>query len=467
MSTDLAFWSATDLLRGYRAGTVSPVEATRAALDQVSKLDEAVNAFVMIDEEKALASARESEARWKAGAPEGLLDGVPTTIKDLSTTIGWPTLRGSNTVSDEGPWDEETPYVARLREHSAVFIGKTTTPEYGWKGITDSPRTGVTRNPWDTSKTPGGSSGGAAVACALGMGALHQGSDGGGSIRMPCGYTGIYGIKPTFGRVPAYPASLFGTLSHCGPMTRTVADSALMLTVMAEPDPRDWYSLPYAGDDWRRSLSENLSGMRIAYSPDLGVAKVDPEIAELVKTAVGFFTEFGAVVEEVDPGLGSLREEFRVHWYAGAANLGRTLSDDQKALLDPGLRQIAEEGSEISLAAYQEAVKGREAAGLKMGLFHQRYDLLLTPTLPIPAFEAGEEVPVGSGMERWFDWTPFSYPFNLTRQPAATIPCGRTSAGLPAGLQIVGALGREDLVFAASAAYEAVRPVDLPPMAHA
>jgi aspartyl-tRNA(Asn)/glutamyl-tRNA(Gln) amidotransferase subunit A len=460
--TDLAFWSATELLHGYATRTVSPVEATQAALARIDALNSRLNAYRLVDAEGALKAARESEARWAKGRPAGLVDGVPTSLKDLTLTKGWSTLRGSRTVDPTGPWDVDAPFVARLREHGAVLLGKTTTPEFGWKGVTDSPLTGITRNPWNPDKTPGGSSGGAAVAAATGMGALHQGTDGGGSIRMPAGYTGIYGIKPTFGRVPAYPLSPFGTVAHVGPMTRTVADSALMLTVMSLPDARDWYAMPADGADFRRACAGSVRGWRIAYCPVLGNAAVHPEIAALVKSAAEAFAELGAIVEEVDAPLTDSHETFRKHWFAGAANLFSAFSDEQKALIDPGLREVAATGVTFSLLEYFEAVKQREAMGTAMSLFHESWDVLLTPTLPIPAFDAGLEVPAGSGMRRWTEWTPYSYPFNLTQQPAASIPCGRTSDGLPAGLQIVATKGREDKVLTASAAYETVRPIALP-----
>ncbi len=462
-ATDLADWSATELLRGFARRTISPVEATDAALARISALNPMLNAFRLVEGETARDAARLSEARWARGEPLGLVDGVPTSIKDLSLTRGWSTLRGSKTVDPDGPWHEDAPYVARLREHGAVLLGKTTTPEFGWKGVTDSALTGVTRNPWDPSKTPGGSSGGAAAAAATGMGALHQGSDGGGSIRMPAGYTGIYGIKPTFGLVPAFPLSPFGTVAHIGPMTRTVADAALMLTVMAEPDARDWYAFPYDGADYRNALRPSVAGWRIAYSPDLGHASVDAEIAALVRRAVDVFTELGATVEEVDVPIDDSHDIFQTHWFAGAANLFTTFSDEQKALIDPGLVEAAEAGQQFSLSHYFAAVKAREAMGTAMNLFHETFDILLTPTLPLPAFDAGLEVPAGHNMKRWTEWTPFSYPFNLTQQPAASIPCGRTAAGLPAGLQIVGPKGGEDMVLAASAAFESVVPVELPP----
>ncbi|MDH3596510.1 MAG: amidase family protein, partial [Rhodospirillales bacterium] len=247
MTNDPALLTATELLTRFRAGSLSPVEVTEAALARIEAHDTALNAFCLVDAEQALAEARRSEERWRIGAPKGRLDGVPASIKDLLLTKGWPTLRGSKALDPDQPWDEDAPAVARLREHGAVLLGKTTTPEFGWKGVTDSPLTGVTRNPWDPSRTPGGSSGGAAAAVATGMGALAIGTDGGGSIRIPAGFTGIFGLKPSFGRVPAYPLSPFGTVAHLGPMTRSVADAALMLTVLAEPDPRDWYALPVDG----------------------------------------------------------------------------------------------------------------------------------------------------------------------------------------------------------------------------
>jgi len=454
--------SATDLLAAYRAKTLSPVEATRAALDRIAQLDSRYNAFCLVDEEGALAAARESEGRWHRGEPLGLVDGVPATIKDLLLSKGWPTLRGSRTVRREQDWSEDAPSVARLREHGAVFLGKTTTPEFGWKGVTDNPLTGITRNPWDPEKTPGGSSGGAAVAAALGMGALHLGTDGGGSIRIPAAFSGIFGLKQTFGLVPAYPLSPFGTVAHVGPMTRTVADAALMLTVLAGPDPRDWYALPPDGRDYRVGLDLGLKGRRIAWCPRLGGAVVDPEVAAVTAEAVKVLAALGAEVEEVDPGLGNSRETFVRHWYPGAANAIRALGPEERKLMDPGLVAIAEAGARLPLMDYLAAVRERETMGQRMNLFHQDWDLLVTPAMPIAAFEAGRETQAGSANERWVDWTPFTYPFNLTRQPAAVVPCGFTAAGLPVALQIVGPLYGDAAVLQAAHAFELARPIPLP-----
>jgi aspartyl-tRNA(Asn)/glutamyl-tRNA(Gln) amidotransferase subunit A len=353
--------------------------------------------------------------------------------------------------------------VARLREQGAVLLGKTTTPEFGWKGVTDSPLTGITRNPWNPERTPGGSSGGAAVAAACGMGALNLGTDGGGSIRIPASFTGIFGLKQTYGRVPAHPLSPFGTVAHVGPMTRTVADAALMLNVLAMPDERDWYALPYDGTDYTKDLEAGAKGLKLAWSPTLGGNRVDPEVAALTAKAARFFAdELGASLEETDLAFENVGDVFVKHWFPGAANALRSYTPEQRQLMDPGLVEVAEAGAAMSLMDYLAAVKAREAMGVMMNRFHKRYDLLLTPMMPLPAFQAGVEVPPEDDDGRWTDWSPFSYPFNLTQQPAASVPCGFTKAGLPVGLQIVGARYAEKTVLRAARAYERARPFALP-----
>jgi aspartyl-tRNA(Asn)/glutamyl-tRNA(Gln) amidotransferase subunit A len=460
--TDVAEWTATELVSAYRDGSLSPVEATRAALDRIAAHDPLVNAFCLVDAEAALAQARASEARWSAGEPAGPVDGVPTSIKDLLLTRGWPTLRGSRTIDPDQEWLEDAPSVARLRESGAVLLGKTTTPELGWKGVTDSPLTGVTRNPWDTSRTGGGSSGGAAAAVALGMGALAVGTDGGGSVRIPGGFSGVVAMKPTYGRVPLFPASPFGTLAHAGPMTRSVEDTALMLDVLAGPDVRDWSGLPPADVSYRADLGMGVAGLRVAFSPDLGYVDVDPEVAALVRDAVGTLAGLGARIEQVDPGFADPVEAFHCLWFAGAAKGLDHLAPEQWPLVDPGLCEVCEQGRALSALDYLEATAQRMALGVLMGRFHETYDLLVTPTLPIPAFGAGREVPAGSTRARWTSWTGFTYPFNLTQQPAATVPCGLTAAGLPVGLQFVGPRHDDARVLAASKAYQDARP-PLPP----
>ena len=462
MSSDPCLLGATALLDAYRKHELSPVEVTRAVLERIERLNPVLNAFTLVSEH-ALEDAKASEARWLAGQPRGLLDGVPVSIKDILLTKGWPTRRGSKTVDPKGPWQDDAPATARLREHGAVLLGKTTTPEFGWKGVTDSPLTGVTRNPWNPKKTPGGSSGGAAAALAAGMGALAVGTDGGGSIRIPCSFTGLFGLKPSFGRVPAWPLSPFGTVAHVGPMTRSVADAALMLNVLALPDARDWHALAYERRDWRTGLDEGITDLRIAFSPDLGYAKVDAEVADIVRKALSVFSDLGARVEEKSPGFANPDAIFRMHWFSGAAMLVNTIAPEKRKLIDPGLREVAEEGAKISAAELHDAQMKRGALGTHMNLFHRDHDLLVTPTLAVAAFDVGLECPPGK--QRWIDWTPFTFPFNLTQQPAASIPCGLTREGLPVGLHLVGPRYGDALVLRAARAFESARPIALPDLA--
>jgi aspartyl-tRNA(Asn)/glutamyl-tRNA(Gln) amidotransferase subunit A len=454
--------TATELLAEYRAGRLSPVEAVVDALDRVEQKNGELNAFCLVDRERALAEAADSETRWRRGEPRGLLDGVPVSVKDLLLTRGWPTLRGSLSVDPDQRWDVDAPSVARLREHRAVIIGKTTTPELGWKGVTDGPLTGITRNPWDVTKTAGGSSGGAAAAVASGMGTFSLGTDGGGSVRIPASFCGVFGMKPTFGLVPLYPASPFGSLSHVGPLAASVGDAALALDVVSGPDSRDWSAGPRPERSFVAAAevgaASGIAGMRIGFSANLGYVRVDSEVAALVADAVKVFAELGAVVSMSDPGFADPVDAFHVLWFAGAAAATAGLTASQRARLDPGLREVSEQGAGYTALDFVEATAVRAAVGQAMGEFHERYDLLVTPTLPIAAFSAGVEVPAGSAAARWTGWTPFTFPFNMTQQPAATVPCGFTSAGLPVGLQVVGPRHADARVLAACAAFEQARP---------
>jgi aspartyl-tRNA(Asn)/glutamyl-tRNA(Gln) amidotransferase subunit A len=455
---DITMLGATELLELYRRRELSPVEAARAVLERMDARNAVTNAYCLVREDETMAAARASERRWQAGEPDGLLDGVPVSVKDLLLTAGWPTLRGSRTIDAAGPWPDDAPAVARLREHRAVLLGKTTTPEFGWKGVTDSPLTGVTRNPWDPARTPGGSSGGSAAAVASGLGPLSVGTDGGGSVRIPASFCGIVGLKPTQGRVPVYPPSTFGSLSHVGPMARTVADAALLLDVLSSPDFRDTLALDRPVAVGAEVSSGRVSGLRVAYSPALGYAKVDPEVAGAVRGAVSALESAGARVTLADPGFADPIGTFTVLWYAGAAQLVDGIPAGRRHLIDPGLAGVAAAGRHYSALDYLQALRERSELGIAMGAFHQAYDLLVTPTEPIVAFAAGAEVPAVSGEPHWTSWTPFTYPFNLSHQPAATVPCGFSAAGLPIGVQVVGPRHADALVLSACAAIEAALP---------
>jgi aspartyl-tRNA(Asn)/glutamyl-tRNA(Gln) amidotransferase subunit A len=449
---DPADLDALDLLAAYRARTLSPVEATTAVLARIARLDPRVNAFCLVDEAAALKAARASEARWARGQPCGALDGVPVSIKDLLLTRGWPTLRGSYSIDPAGPWDVDAPAVARVREHGGVLVGKTTTPELGWKGVTDAPLTGVTGNPWDPTRTSGGSSGGSAAAVALGMAPLTLGTDGGGSVRIPAGFCGITTLKPTWGRVPIYPASPFGVLSHIGPMTRSAADTALLLDVVSGADPRDAWALAPAAAT-AAALDAPIAGLRVAASPTLGYVDVDPGVGAAFESAVDVLATLGVHVEEADPGFSDPIDAFETLWFAGAATSLATVPAHVQARMDRGLVDVAAMGARIDAVGYLRAMAVRGELGVRMGAFHEHYDLLLTPTLPITAFEAGVERPPGWPRERWVSWTPFTYPFNMTQQPAASVPCGLVD-GLPVGLQIVGPRHADARVLALAHAYQ-------------
>lgn len=450
----LQWATATELLAAYRSREVSPVEATQAALDAIEAHDDDLNAFCLVEPESALESARESEARWLRNEPRGLADGVPTSIKDLMLTKGWPTLRGSLLTSAEGDWSEDAPAVARLRENGAVLFGKVTSPEFGWKGVTDSPRSGVTRNPWDLSRTSGGSSGGSAAAVAQGMGPWSVGTDGGGSIRIPAGFTGVVGFKPTYGTVPLYPASPFGTLAHAGPITRTVEDAALMMDIISQPDARDWSAGPAPTTSFSHGLADGLRGRRVAFSPNLGYGSNDPDVEAAVRDAVQVLAELGAEVEEIDLGWSDPVDAYHVLWFSGAAKVVEGYGRGACDRIDPLLAAALERHSGFTAGDFLDATAVRMKLGREMGLLHERYELLVTPTLPIPAFEAGSDVPAGSSSEDWTSWTPYTYPFNLTQQPAISIPCGFTTEGLPVGLQLVGPRHGDARVLSAAAAYQ-------------
>jgi aspartyl-tRNA(Asn)/glutamyl-tRNA(Gln) amidotransferase subunit A len=452
-----AFLSVVELLASYREGTLSPVEIARDAYRRIERIEPKINAFcVVADRDAVIAEARESEKRWRAGRPCGELDGVPVSVKDAIIAKGWPTLRGSRTAPKEAG-TEDAPAVARLREAGALILGKTTTPEFGWAGVTHSPLSGITRNPWNLALTPGGSSGGSAAALAAGIGHAAIGTDAGGSVRIPGAFCGLVAIKATMGRVPNYPPSAVGTLGNIGPMTHTVADAALMLNLMSIPDGRDWLCLPAPERDYRVGLDAGVRGLRVAYSPTLGYAKVQPEVAALVTKAVAQLQSLGARVEELERPFEDPTDIFRVHFFAGIAHAVRSFDEAKLALLDPDLRKVLEQARKVTITDYMSAIDRRAALGRALRAFHEKYDLIVTPTLAVTAFEAGKLTPPGYG-DDWTAWTPFTYPFNLTGQPAATVPCGLVGGDRPVGLQIVGGMYQDHLVLRAAQAYFQTQP---------
>ena len=448
--------SAAALVAGYSRGEFSPLDTTRAALDAIAAHEQVVNAFVLVDEEVALSMAEASAARYRAGAPVGPADGVPVSIKDVFLTAGWPTVRGSNLIDAHGEWREDAPVTARLREAGTVFLGKTTTPEFAWKGVTDSIRHGITGNPWGAGLTSGGSSGGSATAVGLGMGTWSVGTDGGGSVRIPASFTGTVAFKPTYGVVPMYPSSPYGTLAHAGPMTRTVTDAAMMLDVLAGFDARDWSALQTPTTSFVTGLRDGVEGLRLAFSADLGIGSNEPQVDAAVRAAVQVFVEAGAKVDEIDLRLSDPVDAFHVLWFTGAAKVLQPFGEDALDHVDPGLaKAIREHGLTPTASDYLDSVAVRMDLGRRFGMLHETYDALVCPTMPIAAFAAGQPSPDGWSSDLWTSWTPYTYPFNMTQQPALSLPCGFTTDQRPIGLQVVGPRHGDSMVLRVAAAYEA------------
>lgn len=466
--SDLCELTALELSRAYLAGTLSPVEVLDAVLAAVDRVDDRLNAFCLMDPDGARVAARAAEARYRDGEPIGPLDGVPMSIKDIFLTAGHPTRRGSHLVVERDTAQPDAhsvdaPAVAASLAAGCVPVGKTTTPEFAWKGVTDSPLTGITRNPHDPATTPGGSSGGSAAAVAAGLGPLSIGTDGGGSVRIPASFTGIVALKPTYGVIPMYPSSPFGTLAHAGPMTRTVTDAAAFMDALIRPDARDWSAVPptatspesdgYLVAAIDGTLGDRpLTGLRIAYSRDLGFVTNRPDVERTVTAAVTTMAELGADVDEVELGLSDPVDAFHVLWFAGAAAVLAPFGDGAVDHVDPRLGEALARHHGYTAQDYLDAVDERMALGRRLGALHADYDILVTPTTPIPAFAVGADVPPDWPSPDWTSWTPYTYVFNMTQQPALSIPCGASDEGLPVGLQIVGDRFADRLVMRTGAA---------------
>ncbi|MFQ5896947.1 MAG: amidase [Candidatus Methylomirabilia bacterium] len=458
---ELCWMSAVELAGAIRRKRVSPVEVVSAVLARIERLNPTLNAYCTVTAEAARRAARAAErALMRKGARLGPLHGVPFSIKDLLITKGVRTTWGSRLYDDHIP-SEDAPAVERLTAAGGILVGKTNTPAFGWIGATHNLVFGITRSPWNPEQTPGGSSGGAGAAVASGMAPLAVGTDGGGSIRIPASFSGIFGIKPSFGRVPVYPFSAAWSLSHAGPMTRTVADAALMLNVLAGPDERDLASLPAQQIDFLKSLrGKSLKGLRVAWSPDLGYATVDPEVQTVCEKAARQFREFGCRVEAAGPGWPSPHEAWEVIFCGGIATRLAPYLPERRQEIEGGLVRIIEDALKWSPTEYVQAWFDRLTFCDHVRKFFARYDLLLTPTVACPPFRVGIDNPaeIAGRPIPIYGWIPFTYPFNLTGQPAASVPCGFTRDGLPIGLQIVGRRFDDQTVLRASACFEAAQP---------
>jgi len=456
---EICYMSVIEMVKAIENKQLSPVEIMDAVLSRIERLNPKINAYCTLVAESARKQAGEAETMVMKGEELGRLHGVPVSIKDLTFTKGIRTTSGSKIYENFVP-EQDAIVVERLKAAGAIIIGKTNTPEFGFKGVTDNRLFGATRNPWNPGLTSGGSSGGAAASVAAGMGPLAQGSDGGGSIRIPSSFCGVFGIKPSFGRVPRGPGFPdWQTLSHTGPITRTVRDAALAMEVIAGRDDRDRHSLPDTGLRYLSALGGDLKGLKIAWSPDLGYAVVDPRVLEVTSAAVATFDTLGGTVEAATPEVGHPGRAFGAMWSVAFASKYLDKLEEWREQMDPGLVTLIEQGKDRLATEYASAALQREEYCDKMQPFFEKYDLLLTPTLAVPPFELGisgpEEI---AGVKGPLDWTVFTYPFNLTGQPAASVPCGWTEDGLPIGLQIVGRCFDDVTVLRAAAAFEQASP---------
>jgi aspartyl-tRNA(Asn)/glutamyl-tRNA(Gln) amidotransferase subunit A len=454
--TDPALMTAETLLGLYARQALSPVEALKAVTERIARHNPKLNAFAVMAPQ-SLAAAGESAARWRAGRPRGPLDGVPCTVKDLIDLAGFPTRRGSR-LTDPRSAAEDAPIVLGLKAAGAVIIGKTTTTEFGWKSPGDCPLHGITRNPWNPLYTTGGSSSGAGAAGAAGFGPLHVGTDAGGSVRIPAAWCGLVGLKPTYGRIPQWPAGAFASVACAGPMTRGVRDAALMLSAMARHDARDPFCLPDDPRDWRDGIEAGVAGLAVGVLRDPGFdAPVDAAGVAAVERAAQFLHDAGAVVEEASAGLPDTRDVFGRVWGAALARLVGNFGENERGLLDAGLIEVAAANRDLSAIAFMDADAMRAAAGHAMAMLHRRFDLVLCPTVPgpPPLADAPTTDPVRA---LWTQWAPWTFTFNLTRQPAISVPMGLSEAGLPLSVQIAAAQYRDDLVLRAARAIEIAAP---------
>jgi Asp-tRNA(Asn)/Glu-tRNA(Gln) amidotransferase A subunit family amidase len=458
MTADNAYVSAEEIRDRIVRREVSATEVMAETLSRMEALEPVLNAFVTPTPEQAMEAARAADRSLAEGREPGPLHGVPISVKDLINVGGVRTTFGSRTMADNVVRDD-APSVERARAAGACVIGKTTTTEFGCKGGGgDSPLSGITRNAWDTSKTPGGSSAGAATSVAAGVTPFALGTDGGGSIRIPASLCGVFGIKAQFGRVPVFPTSATPTLSHVGPIARTVRDAALLLGVISGFDDRDPASVSGPVPDYLAACEAPVEGMRVAWSPTLGYARPVPGVVEITEQAVRTLESVGCSVDLVEEVMDDPVDLWIAEFYAGAGTRLKDALRNSRELLDPAVADVLDGALGGTLEEYYAKVFARYELREKVRQFFEPYDLLVTPTLPVPAFGAGVNVPPELSERNVVSWVYYTYPFNLTGNPAASIPCGFTGEALPVGLQLVAKTNREVDLLRAGAAFEAAQP---------
>lgn len=464
MQKELYKIPATSLLEMFKRKETNPVEVSLEIIKNLKNNNKEINAFVEYDEEKIIEQAKESSARWDKKKLMGLLDGIPIGIKDLIITKDYFTRRGSYVESIPTVSDRDAPVVAKIKSHGGVILGKTTTPEFGHKGTTQSNRYGKTLNPWNLNLNAGGSSGGSSAAVAAGFGPLSIGTDGGGSVRIPCSFCGLFGHKPTFGRIPAYPLSPFGTVANIGPISRTVGDSAILMNVITTPHKDDWYSLPPEDIDYTKHNFENIKSLRIGVTKYFGMKNffndlnIEEEINLKINESIQVMKNEGLhIIDNIDLDWPhNPADIFNIMWQTGAANLSKKISNEEFSKIDKNFLGFIEKGNSYSVFDLMGAEAKRAENAVYLSHVFEKVDIIIGPTMPVASFDADKNVPEGWDQEDIFSWTPFTYPFNLTKHPASTINCNFTNNNLPVGMQIVAPLYGDKICFKLAAYLEKI-----------
>ena len=455
MKQELWKCSILDILKGYKEKLFSPLELAKEIINKINKDNTKINAYVFFDEEVILEQATISTLNYEKNLLRGSLEGVPISIKDLIVTKNMPTNRGTLTSSLSSKSDYDAPVVKKLKQQGAIIIGKTASPEFGHKGTTQSLKYGNTNNPWNLDLNAGGSSGGSSAAVAGGLGPASIGTDGGGSIRIPCSFCGLFGHKPTFGRIPAYPISPFGTIANLGPISRTVKDSGLIMNAIANSDIQDWHSLPNEKKDYTSYDGDLKKKYKIGYSKFWGMDKyfetnlMESEVLEKIEESIRSLKKSGLEILEIDSinWPHNPLDVFLVMWQSGAANLARKISVKDSSNLEPSFSNFVEKGKQYTMFDFMDAEAKRAENALHLKKIFRNVDAIVGPTLPVLPFNSGQNVPVGFNEEQLFSWLPFTYPFNLTKNPASTINVNFSNSGLPIGLQVVADIYKDKTCF--------------------